>query len=116
MQIRFFRDQQHIIRAKGGDALQALAEFLETDIQDPATGKEMLAELEAALNGDTKVELTGNSHSLSVDGKTITIENLFEESSSTLPLAPKDLVQCLRAWVEFLDNEALVVMAPFGGH
>ncbi|WP_028581720.1 hypothetical protein [Desulfogranum japonicum] len=94
-------------------SLSPLATFLQTDIQESATGKELLSKLSNAQKGMEQNIFTGNAHNLSLAAEgTAVIEATMEEELPTLTLPEATLVTCLEKWIEFLDTPTMLNMVP----
>jgi hypothetical protein len=108
MSLEFYRDETGDPRARAlaGQDREALAQFLESDVQGSAAfGFEILEAIEEITEG--RVEewtRTGNSHTLTLspDGAVIEPELDEEIEPGLVPLA--DLREAVTRWIEFLDG------------
>ena len=106
MFLEFYRDEAGDPRARAGRDREALAHFLESDVQGSATfGLEILAAIEAVTNGRIREwTRTGNSCTvvLSLDGAAIEPDFDTESEPGLVPLS--DLREAVTRWIEFLDG------------
>ena len=107
--IRFYRDRDHSPRVQAEGDFFSIGEYLENDIQDTATGREVLALLEK--NGDNG-EMSGNSYSLTITGDTLVLENLYDDEEPPQTLERVRLAALLKAWLDFLDQDGLLSLVP----
>jgi uncharacterized protein YacL (UPF0231 family) len=105
MQIHFHWDDDGSPRARAKGRGQALAGFLESDLQDsPAAAREVLHALDRVESGHAPSwERTGNAYTLTLSpqGATIQDEQAEDAEPQTLPLA--DLREALSGWASFLE-------------
>ncbi len=103
--IKFYRDEDGAPRAEAENPhLSALAQFLESDIQDDTEICEELVETVTELPGNSEepLEVVGNSYSVTFDGETVTFDCLPCESDDIFTL-PADTVRAeLQRWLEFI--------------
>jgi len=109
--IRFYRDQSHQPRVQGYPGHQALANCLESDLQDSATISAVLAALEQVTTGKDQ-ELYGNSYTVTMRPDEVTLESLFDDSERPTRLPAQPFKSLLTAWLDFLDNENLISIVP----
>lgn len=106
MSLEFYRDESGDPRARAGRDREALARFLESDIQGSVTfGLEILAAIEKVLEGRLREwTRTGNAHTLvlSPEGAAIEPDYSEEGEQDLVPLA--DLREAVTRWIEFLDG------------
>ncbi len=89
-----------------------LATFLQTDIQESATGKELLNKLNSAKGTEQNL-FTGNAHCLDLDPEgTVLIEATMDEEAPIAKISETTLATCLEKWVEFLETPAMLNMVP----
>lgn len=108
MSLEFYRDEAGDPRARAvaGRDREALAHFLESDIQGSAAyGLDILDGIEAVTNGRVlEWTRTYNAHTLTVslDGALIEPEFDGESEPGLVPLP--DLREAVTRWIEFLDG------------
>ena len=106
MSLEFYRDESGDPRARAGRDREALARFLESDIQGSAAfGLEVLAAIEAVADGRLREwTRTGNAHTLVLSPEGAAIEPDFSEESEAGLVPLPDLREAVIRWVEFLDG------------
>lgn len=108
MSLDFYRDEAGDPRARASRGWEALAHFLESDVQGSAAfGLEILAAIDAVAEGRLREwTRTGNAHTLVLSPEGAAIEPDFDEETEVglLPLA--DLREAVTRWIEFLDGGA----------
>lgn len=106
MQLQFHWDDDGSPRAHGKGQAQALAGFLESDLQDsPAAAREVLRALDRVESGHAPSwERTGNAYTLTLSPKGATIQDEQAEDAEphSIPLAA--LREALSGWVSFLEK------------
>lgn len=106
MPLDFYRDEAGDPRARAGRGREALAHFLESDVQGSAAfGLEILAAVDAVAEGRLREwTRTGNAHTLVLSPEGAAIEPDFDEETEAglLPLA--DLREAVTRWIEFLEG------------
>ncbi len=107
--IRFYRDRDHQPRIQTSQDFLPAADFLESDVQDPATGREML---DLLTGGGQEGEFTGNSYTVRLAGDEAVLENLFDDLQPACTLSRARLAALLRAWLKFLDQDNLLALVP----
>jgi hypothetical protein len=107
--IRFYRDRDHNPRIQAEEEFFSIGEYLENDIQDTATGRDILALLQK--NGENG-EMTGNSYSLTITGNTVVLENLYDNDEPPQTLERAQVAALLEAWLHFLDQDGLLSLVP----
>jgi len=107
--IRFYRNRDHQPRIEAGADLFTPAEFLQNDVQDAATGREILDLLTS--NGPAH-EFTGNSYSVTIKDTSAVLENLFDDTEPAMTMDRNQLAALLRCWLEFLDQDNLLARVP----
>jgi uncharacterized protein YacL (UPF0231 family) len=106
MQLQFHWDDDGSPRARGKGHGQALAGFLESDLQDsPAAAREVLHALDRVESGHAPTwERTGNAYTLTLSpaGATIQDEQVDGAGPHAVPLP--ELREALAGWVAFLEE------------
>jgi uncharacterized protein YacL (UPF0231 family) len=108
MFLEFYRDEAGDPRARAGRNREALAHFLESDIQgSTAFGLEILAAIEAVAEGRLREwTRTGNAHTLVLSEEGAAIEPDYDEESEAGLVPLDDLREAVTRWIEFLDGGA----------
>ena len=103
--LRFYRDDDNAPRAVGNDTQScALAQLLESDIQDDAVNcRELLQRIRGAAKADAPLVHTGNSFTLTVTPKTTTIRSLSVENDKEVTLDTDQFVLALKNWLKFIS-------------
>jgi hypothetical protein len=94
------------VRASAGRDREALAQFLESDVQGSATsGIEILEAIEEVAGG-RRYQWTrpGNSHTLVLTPEGATIEPELDEEAESGLVSLDDLREAVTRWIEFLDG------------
>lgn len=106
MSLEFYRDEAGDPRARAGRDREALAQFLESDVQgSSAFGLEILAAIEAVTEGKLREwTRTGNAHTLILSSEGAAIETDFDEEGDSGLLPLDDLREAVTRWIEFLDG------------
>ncbi len=106
MFLEFYRDEAGDPRARAGRNREALAHFLESDIQGSATfGLEILAAIEAVAEGRLREwTRTGNAHTLVLSEEGAAIEPDYDEEAEPNLVPLSDLREAVTRWIEFLDG------------
>ena len=106
MTLEFYRDEAGDPRARAGRDREALAHFLESDVQGSAAfGLEILAAIEAVTEGRLdEWTRTGNSYTLVLSPEGAAIEPDFDEESEAGHVSLDDLREAVTRWIEFLDG------------
>jgi len=108
MSLEFYRDEtgDPRARARAGRNREALAHFLESDVQGSAAfALEILAAIEAVSEGRLREwTRTGNSHTLTLSGEGAAIEPDFDEEIDAGIVPLSDLREAVTSWIEFLDG------------
>lgn len=106
MTLEFYRDEAGDPRARAGRDREALAHFLESDVQGSAAfGLEVLAAIEAVAEGRLdEWTRTGNSYTLVLSPEGAAIEPDFDEESEGGLVSLGDLREAVTRWIEFLDG------------
>lgn len=114
--LRFVRSSQQAPQIIASGRLQLLATFLESDIQDPVTGRELLDAFQSALADRLEeFEMSGNAFTIHLDGEQARITSLFDENQPGLNLPAELFTRSLEGWIEFLSLKNLLVMQPHLG-
>ena len=103
--LRFYRDDDHAPRAVGNDAeSNALAQLLESDIQDDAvTCRELLERIHGATRSDIPIVHSGNSFTITLGQESATIGNLSPDSDKLFTLDSRTVEQALKNWLNFIS-------------
>ena len=106
MPLEFYRDEAGDPRARAERDREALAHFLESDVQGSATfGLEILAAIEAVTEGRlSEWTRTGNAHTLVLSAEGAAIEPDFHEESEAGLVPLDDLREAVTRWIEFLNG------------
>ena len=109
MFLELYRDEAGDPRARAGRGREALAEFLESDIQgSTASGREILEAIDAVAEGRLpEWTRTGNAYTLVLAPEGAAIESDFEDEGEVdfVPLA--ELREAVTRWIEFLEEGRL---------
>ena len=103
--LRFYRDDDNAPRAVGNDTeSSALAQLLESDIQDDAvTCRELLECIRRIDQADAPFVHTGNSLTITLTQQNATIGNLSLEKDKEITLDNDKLVVALKNWLNFIS-------------
>ena len=103
--LRFYRDDDNAPRAVGNDTLSyALAQLLESDIQDDAvTCRELLQRIHGVVQADAPLVHTGNSFTLTVTPKTTTIRSISVENDKEVALDTDQFILTLKNWLNYIS-------------
>jgi len=103
--LRFYRDDDHAPRAVGNDEESiALAQLLESDIQDDAvTCRELLERIRGIAQADAPLVHTGNSFTITLTQESATICNLSLDSDKEFTLDSHKVEQALKNWLNFIS-------------
>ncbi len=106
MSLEFYRDEAGDPRARAGRDREALARFLESDVQGSvASGLEILGAIEAVAEGRlSDWSRTGNAHTLILSPEGAAIEPDFAEQCDAGFVPLSDLREAVTRWIEFLDG------------
>jgi uncharacterized protein YacL (UPF0231 family) len=106
MSLEFYRDEAGDPRARAGRDREALARFLESDVQGSAAfGLEVLAAIEAVAEGRLREwTRTGNAHTLVLSPEGAAIEPDFDEETEAGLVPLPDLREAVTRWIEFLEG------------
>ncbi len=102
--LKFFRDDNDIPRARGPIAEKMLTIFLETDIQeDTIILQALLDDIWAVQNGhaDSR-EFYGNAHTVTMTPEIITIESEADRQSDIYTTKLKHFHEVLMDWEAFI--------------
>ena len=111
MPLELYRDEAGDPRARADRDREALAHFLESDVQgSTASGREILEAIDAVAEGRLKEwTRTGNAHTLVLSAEGAAIEADFEDEkddeeseADLVPLA--ELREAVARWIDFLDG------------
>ena len=106
MPLELYRDEAGDPRARADRDREALAQFLESDIQgSTAIGREILEAIDAVAEGRLpEWASTGNACTLvlSADGAAIELDFAKEGEAELVPLA--ELREAVARWIDFLDT------------
>ncbi|MGV6857793.1 MAG: YacL family protein [bacterium] len=103
--IKFFRDDDKAPRAEADNPhLAALAQFLESDIQDdPETCTDLITMInDHSASSEEALEVIGNSYSLTFDGDTVTLDCLACEEDDIFTLPTETVRDSLEKWLAFI--------------
>ncbi len=109
--IRFYRDQEQQPRVQALEEQNAMADYLESDLQDSATITEILQKTEKEFS-EKENEISGNSYTLLLTPETITLENLFDDEIEPYQLDMEQFRKIVQSWLEFLDNPSILSLVP----
>ena len=109
--IRFYRDQTGQPSIQTQPEYRIPADYLLSDIQDSATGKEVLTALDN-ITADKEQQLSGNAYTLILSVDQVVLESLYDEDQATHRLPVDQFRLLLTSWLTFLDNSGLVSQVP----
>ena len=103
--LRFYRDDDNAPRAVGNDEeSSALAQLLESDIQDDAvTCRELLERIRVNDQADAPLVHTGNSFMLTLTQKNATIGTLSLDNDKQFTLDSRTVELELNNWLNFIS-------------
>lgn len=108
MSIKMFRDADGAARAEAetdNPHAAALAQFLESDVQDdPELCSDLIATVEDLDSDDEQpLEVVGNSYALTFDGDTVALDCVVDEETDDIFTLSRDYVLLeLKNWQSFL--------------
>lgn len=104
MFLELYRDEAGDPRARAGRDREALAQFLESDVQgSTASGREILEAIDAVAEGRLpEWTRTGNAYTLVLSAEGAAIEADFKDEAALVPLA--DLREAVTRWIELLEG------------
>lgn len=101
MMISFVRADSDYPQARAEPPWVALASMLESDLQGDDSIGSALGTLQKARAGGSRVEITGNSHTISVDGARATVVCDDDPSMGASQIAVTDLIALITAWQSY---------------
>jgi uncharacterized protein YacL (UPF0231 family) len=106
MQLEFYWDAAGDARARCKGPGQAVAGFLESDLQDSTSAAhEVLRALDEVESGRAPSwERTGNAHTLTLSAKGAAIQDENDEDAKPYHLSLPALREVVADWVSFLDS------------
>ncbi len=106
MQLEFYWDAAGDARARCKGPGQAVAGFLESDLQDSTSAAhEILRALDEVESGRAPSwERTGNAHTLTLSPKGASVQDENSETPRPYHLSLPALREILADWVSFLDS------------
>jgi uncharacterized protein YacL (UPF0231 family) len=106
MFLELYRDEAGDPRARADRDREALAQFLESDVQgSTATGREILEAIDAVAEGRLREwTRTGNACTLVLTAEGAAIEPDFDEESEADLVPLTELREAVARWIEFLDE------------
>lgn len=115
--LRFVRSgSQQTPQIIASGRFELLATYIEADIQDPGTGQALFDAVQGAYdNSREDFEISGNAHAVSLIGKYVAINSLFDEDHPGLTLPVELFLCCVKGWVEFLTRKNLLILRPHSG-
>jgi uncharacterized protein YacL (UPF0231 family) len=106
MQLEFYWDAAGDARARCKGPGQAVAGFLESDLQDSTSAAhEILRVLDEVESGRAPSwERTGNAHTLTLSPKGASVQDENDDNAKPYHLSLPALREILADWVSFLDS------------
>jgi uncharacterized protein YacL (UPF0231 family) len=106
MQLEFYWDAAGDARARCKGPGQAVAGFLESDLQDSTSAAhEILRALDEVESGRAPSwERTGNAHTLTLSPKGASVQDENDDNAKPYHLSLPALREILADWVSFLDS------------
>jgi uncharacterized protein YacL (UPF0231 family) len=106
MQLEFYWDAAGDARARCKGPGQAVAGFLESDLQDSTSAAhEILRALDEVESGRAPSwERTGNAHTLTLSPKGASLQDENDDNAKPYHLSLPALREILADWVSFLDS------------
>lgn len=106
MQLEFYRDADGAPRARCKGHGRALADFLESDLQDSArAAHEVLRAVDRVESGrEPSWERTGNAHTLSLSPEGAMIVNEMDDEAEPYALSLPALREAVAGWIAFLEK------------
>jgi hypothetical protein len=101
MRIVFERDRQGYPQARASSPWVALGSMLESDLQDDFSIQHALEELRRALGSGSRVEITGNAHTVTVEGENATVACDDDPSLRVSRVPTRVLISLVFAWQSF---------------
>lgn len=105
--LKMYRDADEAPRAEADVAnphAGALAQFLESDVQDdPELCEDLIATIEELDLQDDPLEIVGNSYALIFDGETVALDCVADDETDDIFTLSRDyVIEELKNWKEFL--------------
>src|SRR5436305_2620540 len=106
MQLEFYRDGAGDPRARGKGQGEALASFLEGDLQGSAKhGRAILHAIDRIEAGQLdRWEVTGNAYTLSLSPARASLVNEIDETAKPFELPLAQLKEAVAGWTAFVDE------------
>jgi uncharacterized protein YacL (UPF0231 family) len=106
MQLQFFWDLEGDPRALCAPPCEAVAGFLESDIQgSTALGREILRAIERVRSGRLDAwETTGNAYTLSLTADGATIQSELDDEAEPCDLPLSQIRDAVADWIAFLND------------
>lgn len=101
MMISFVRADAGYPQARAEAPWVSLASMLESDLQGDDSIGSTLRTLRSARSTGSRIEITGNSHTISVDGAKATVVCDDDPSMGVSHIAVTDLIALISAWQSY---------------
>jgi hypothetical protein len=106
MRVSFVLDRSGYPQARSGKPWVALGSMLESDLQGDLSIRHTLVDLRRALAAGSHIEITGNAHTIAVEGNKATVVCDHDPSMPASRIATEDLIALVLAWQSFRAHGA----------
>jgi len=101
MKVSFVLDRAGYPQARAARPWLALGSMLESDLQGELSIRQTLDDLRHALSARARIEITGNAHTIAVDGTEAAVACDDDPSMPTSRIETTDLIELILAWQSF---------------
>jgi hypothetical protein len=101
MRVSFVRERPGYPQARADGPWVVLGSMLESDLQGDFSIGHTLDELRRALTAGSRAEITGNSHTIAIEGGNAMVVCDDDPSMPASRIATEDLIELVLAWQSF---------------
>ena len=106
MRVSFVLDPSGYPQARANKPWVALGSMLESDLQGDLSIRQTLDDLRRALAAGSRVEITGNAHTITVEANKATVVCDDDPSIGASRIGTADLIELVLAWQSFRAHGA----------